>query len=108
MGRRLWVLAVALGCGGPVHDEAAFESEFAARWCDRQEECALGDFEREWSSMSDCVDDKEDDLHIPRWDEGCDLDRDGAGACLDYLRTTDCAGFDHDDIDEACEDAYDC
>lgn len=108
MGRYGWMCALLIGCKGPVHDEPAFEAEFAERWCDRQEQCALGAFERDYSSIDDCVDDKEDDLQIPNWDEGCDFDPDGARKCLDYLRDTECAGWERHDIDEACEHAYDC
>jgi hypothetical protein len=97
-----------IGCGPPVGDPEAFEAEFAARWCDRQEECALGEFERHFSSFDDCVDDKEDDLDIPAWDAGCEVDRDGGTRCLEYLDDTDCAGWEDKRIEEECVDAYDC
>ena len=106
---RVVLTTLALGaCGPPVRDEEAFEAEFAVRWCERQEECALGDFERDYSSIDDCRGEKEDDLHIPHWEDGCEVDRDGATACLDYLRDTDCEGWEGHDIEEECEDAYDC
>ncbi len=101
-------LTVLGGCGPPVGDEDGFEAEFAVRWCDRQEECALGEFEREFSSIDDCRSDKDDDLRIPNWDQGCELDRDGATACLDYLRATDCEGWESKELEEECADTYDC
>jgi hypothetical protein len=107
MGRWTWMIAVVAGCGSAVHDESSFEDAFAVRWCERQEECARGDFERDFSSMDDCVDAKEDDLHIPRWDHDCDLDPDGADECLDFLETVDCEDFDGKEIEEGCEHAYD-
>jgi hypothetical protein len=106
-----WVLVsfVAAGCGSPVHDGQAFAAEFAARWCEREEECALGEFQRHYSSLDDCLDSKEDDLHLPGWDDDdCDIDPDGSSECLDYLRSTDCEGWEGKEIEDACEHAYDC
>ncbi len=106
---RAVVAVVALGCGRPYGDESEFERAFAGRWCDRQMECALGDFERSWSSMEDCIDDKEDHVDVPGWDNGCDdIDPEGADDCLDYLESTSCAGFEKHEIEDACDDAYDC
>jgi hypothetical protein len=102
-----WV-AVVTGCGAALHDDAAFRSEFAQRWCERQQECALGEFDRHYSSFDDCWTHVQDDPGIHNWDRGCPLDPVGAGDCLDYLSTTDCAGWEGKEIDHACEDAYPC
>jgi hypothetical protein len=104
---RWWFFAVAwCGCGPDDPDE--FEAAFADVWCERQEQCALGDFERDWTSMEECVADRADDPHLPDDDQGCDIDDDGVDRCLEYLRETDCAGFEGKEIEEACRDAYAC
>ena len=102
------LLLLALGCGNPYADESAFEAEFAARWCDRQQECALGEFEREFASFEDCADEKEDDLDIPFWEDGCEIDPDGAEECLEWIRATGCADWKHDELEDECREAYDC
>lgn len=104
---RLLILP-AMACGPEPHSSEAFQDDFARVWCDRQEECALGEFERKYSSGDDCVAEKADDLGIPHWEEGCDPDEEQADACLDYLFETDCAGWDDHHVDDACEDVYRC
>ena len=89
--RRAWV-ATLLACRGPLSDPESFAREFAARWCERQEECAPDDFDLAYDRRADCRDDPAAGRGVPRADESCDLDPDGAAACLRYLRTTDCGG----------------
>jgi hypothetical protein len=103
-----WIVVLG-GCGGgAVQDEMLFEAEFAERWCARQQECALGDFERTYESSADCWTDKEDDPDIRDADKGCDMDPDGATECLEFLSTTDCASWEENEVDRACENVFRC
>lgn len=110
---RCWALgAVAVGLallvGCDSDDPEAFAEDYAAVWCDRQEECALGDFEREFSSIDDCRAERFDHPHLPDDDRGCPVDPDAARACLDYVHDTDCAGFEGHRIEEECRFVFDC
>ncbi|MBA2320718.1 MAG: hypothetical protein H0V89_06130 [Deltaproteobacteria bacterium] len=99
---------VLVGCGPSIEDPEAFAHEFAGIWCDREETCALGDFEDEYDSFDQCLDDRSDDPNIHDSDkDGCAIDVDAANACLAFLDDAeDCSDREHGDIEEACKDVY--
>lgn len=106
MRRWAWAaVALAVSCGPDDPDE--FREAYAEVWCDREEECALGEFQRHYSSMDDCRLEVEDDPHLPGADR-CDWSEDVADRCLEYLHETDCAGFEWDEILERCGDVWSC
>lgn len=99
-------LAVLVACGGPPSREA-FLDDFAEIWCERQAECALGEFEDKYDDFDACYDDRFDDPKLPNGDDvGCEVDPDEAGDCLDWMRSTGCADWESRNVEDACDRVF--
>jgi hypothetical protein len=95
------------GCGPSIDDPEGFAREFAGIWCEQQETCALGDFERDYDSREDCFDDRSADPHIHDSDKsGCSIDPEAADDCLSFMADAECADWKDGEIEKACEDVY--
>jgi hypothetical protein len=121
MYRTMCVTALVLplllgGCDGKGAvsseiDEQDFPAEWAAVWCDRQEECAAADFESSWSSTQECEDEKGDDAEFATdWgDLFCgSYDSSAASECLTTVQTMGCDDWANEEWRNECDRVYGC
>jgi hypothetical protein len=79
--------------------------------CGREEECAKGQFDSNYDSHAECVDDYEDandDWQQCLIDAGCEFDPKELAECRDTIRTSSCEDFTQADWIDDCTHIYDC
>jgi hypothetical protein len=101
-----------VGCGS-YDNEDVFIERVAKESCDLNRKCYYAFYLDEFSDHNDCVDDTIDDyedLSDFFDDIDCDYDPDAAADCVDAVRKASktCEENDLEDVDDACEDVYDC
>ena len=97
------ILLTATACGGP-------ERRVARKYCKALYKCDRSEFEDEYSSMKDCIDDSQDDME-DLLDYADDI---GGQRCADaYLAIMLCGAnaykqsCEYDDWYDECEDEFD-
>jgi len=101
-----------VGCGS-YEKEEVFIEKVAKEACDLNRKCYYAYYLDEFSDHNDCVDETiEDyeDLSDFFDDIDCDYEPDQAAECVDAVRKASktCEENDLEDVDDACEDVYDC
>ena len=102
-------LVVSAGCVTKNNADV----KIARAACDRFEECALGEFEEEYSSVADCVDDFTDPdergVTVDCLDQaGCEFRADYARDCRSSIASVSCEEFVDGDVSSRCDDIWDC
>lgn len=91
--------------------ETEFQQSWASTWCDRQEECALADFELAWQDKEACKDAKTNLAEFNSdWDDlVCgDFSRSAGATCLQAMRSLACDDWSDDDWRSECSLVYGC
>jgi hypothetical protein len=97
------ILLTATACGGP-------EKRLARKFCKGLYKCDRSDFDDEFSSMKDCIDETQEYIE----DMLDDADDYGGSKCADAMQAfltcyanTYKRTCDYDDVEDDCEDEYD-
>ena len=108
---RLAVLALGIAFGAGCLTEGNFDQKLARAGCERTEECAQAEFEAQFDSVGECVDElseQENPATECLESAGCDFDRAGARDCLQAVRSGTCEDYAEGEWVNDCDDIYDC
>ena len=92
-------------------DELAFQRAWAQSWCERQEECALADFEAKWTDVTECTDAKANlaEFNGSWGDLICgDFDKAAGDTCVTSVRGLTCEAWSDEDWQTECLLVYGC
>lgn len=100
------LFALSTGC----LSEGNFNEKLAKDFCQKQQECFPDEFDQQYDSVGDCVDEgtaQEDPATECAKAAGCAFDKAGANACRDAVQSSSCDGEDLDFV-TACANIYEC
>lgn len=103
--------ALALSLAAGCLTEGNFNTRLARDLCQRSEECNQAEFEAQFDSIGDCVDqasEQDDPATQCLESAGCDFDRAGARECRQAVRGGSCEDFAAAEWANDCDDIYDC
>jgi hypothetical protein len=108
--RWLGLVVVQLLLTGCLTEQNAPE-KLGAATCRREQECSQGDFEQSYDDLEDCVNTYVDTARD--WQEcaiaaGCIWNGEETDGCIEAIRSEDCADFESNDHESACDEVYDC
>jgi hypothetical protein len=105
-----WWLIVASGCGG-IGSELDYAQARAEAECGQMEQCELGRFESEYTSLEDCVNQHRElieDSNRGFGDLDCEYVPDEAGHCVSRIRWMSCEEWRQGEAGIACDLVWNC
>jgi hypothetical protein len=104
------VFVLVAGLGSGCLTESNFNEKLARDFCQKMQECTEEQFDAQYSSIGECVDDSttdEDPATTCMKAAGCTFDRAGARDCRQAVQESEC-GEEGIDWANSCTDIYEC
>ena len=92
-------------------EETAFKKQWATSWCERQKECAAGDYTTMWQDDAECIEKKSEDADFNAYwgDLLCgEFNQSAGNSCIAAMNNLACDDWTTEDWRSECELTYGC